>query len=212
MKNTPPVVIEKATIKDMAKVAEVHVQCFHGYFISELGTTLIQRYYQEFLLEDDNLFLIAKENENIIGFCMGYVQGKSDARNSFIRNNRFLLTVKILEKGLQFNKIVINRVYLHVKYYFKALFNSTKNISPKQLVDAKGDLLSIGVLEQYRGLGVSCQLVRKFEEMLMNKEINTYQLSCYSSNLVAIKFYQKMGLVPIRISNIETVFEKVLQE
>lgn len=188
---------------DMPEIATVHQRCFPGYFISSLGESLIAAYYVEFLKEE-SLFWIALDDDKVIGFCMGYLRGKSAARDQFIKNNRYALMKRISILLLSFDKLTIKKCMNFVAGKFKK--TKIEFVSP-----AKGDLLSIGVLPEYRGKGVSKQLVMSFEESLRLVGANDYLLSVYTSNSGAIHFYEKCGMKKVYQTETETKYYKELE-
>ena len=172
--------------KHLDQIAEIHIKCFPDYFITSLGKELIKRYYYEFLKED-NPFIIAIDNNNVIGFCMGYIIGHTNARNIFLKKNRITLSLRLARQCVRLNRQTIS----------KCLSVLTNNIRFDNKTTAKkkgGDLLSICVLEKYRGKGISKELVNQFEKHLVKMKQNEYWLGVYKTNSSAIRFYKKLGM------------------
>ena len=82
-----------ASTEDLPEIANVHITCFPGTFIASFGNKLIERYYGEYNNED-NLFIVAEEDNRIQGFCMGYRTG-SNARNNFLKKNKLRLVIRM---------------------------------------------------------------------------------------------------------------------
>lgn len=193
-----------AEARDMAQIAETHIECFPGYFITSLGRKLIQNYYHTFWREN-NLFVVAEDKEEIIGFCMGYING-SNARSIFINENLYRLIWRLFGLCMTFNLLTIKKCF-----NIKNLNLKTSKHINKQV--AAGNLLSICVKQEYRGFGVSKALVQNFENLLREKNLEDYTLSVYVTNEEAIRFYTKSGMTIIATMDGEHKFyKKLLQE
>lgn len=174
-----------ATESDMLNVARLHIACFKGTFIASLGGKLISSYYLEFL-NDGGPFVLAFDEDKLIGLCMGYYKG-SQARNQFISKNKVGLGLRVLGLCLSFNKLAISKCWY---YLFPA---KEKNGVEKPKIEAESDLLSICVLDGYRGQGVSKRLVEEFEKRLIEGGKKDVTLAVYTDNDRAIAFYKKIG-------------------
>ena len=166
---------------DMPAVARLHEVCFQGTFIASLGESLIADYYREFLAEGGP-FILAFDDEKLVGLCMGYYTG-SEARNAFVAKNKGRLARKLLGLCLSFNKVAIKKC-------FGYLFSRKKASGAPR---AEADLLSICVLDEYRGKKVSRRLLEEFEKRAIEAGKKDVTLSVYKTNGRAIAFYKKMG-------------------
>ena len=166
---------------DMPAVARLHELCFKGTFIASLGESLIADYYREFL-QEGGPFVLALDEEKLVGLCMGYYTG-SAARNAFVSKNKGRLIRRLLVLCLSLNKVAIKKC-------FGYLFSRKRaSAAPR----AEADLLSICVLDEYRGQKVSRRLLEAFEERVIGAGKKDVTLSVYKSNGRAIAFYKKMG-------------------
>ena len=170
-----------AVESDMKAVARLHEACFRGTFIASLGEELIADYYLEFL-QEGGPFVLAFEDEKLVGLCMGYYAG-SGARNAFVSKNKGRLARRLMKLCLSFNKVAIKKCFGYV-------FSRKKAASAPR---AEADLLSICVLDEYRGKKVSRRLLEEFEQRVSAAGKKDVTLSVYKSNGRAIAFYKKMG-------------------
>ena len=170
-----------AVESDMKAVAELHETCFRGTFIASLGEDLIADYYREFL-QEGGPFVLAFDDERLVGLCMGYYAG-SGARNAFVSKNKGRLVRRLMKLCLSFNKVAIKKCFGYV-------FSRRKAASAPR---AEADLLSICVLDEYRGKKVSRRLLEEFEQRVSAAGKKDVTLSVYKSNGRAIAFYKKMG-------------------
>lgn len=166
---------------DMPAVARLHEMCFQGTFIASLGEALIADYYREFL-QEGGPFVLAFDEEKLVGLCMGYYTG-SGARNAFVAKNKGRLARRLLGLCLSFNKVAIQKC-------FGFVFSRKSAPSAPR---AEADLLSICVLDEYRGKKVSRRLVEEFEQRVTQAGKKDVTLSVYKTNGRAIAFYKKMG-------------------
>lgn len=174
-----------AVIVDMPAVAALHKQCFKGTFIAYWGDSLIARYYQKFV-EEGGPFVLAFDGDKLIAFCMGYYEG-SNARNSFLKENKIRLALRMFLLCLSFNKLVLKKCWNFV------IGTRKKDNADKPKIKAEADLLSICVLQGYRGHGVAVELVNQFEKRVAESGKKDLTLAVYQDNERAIAFYKKMG-------------------
>lgn len=174
-----------ATEGDLSIIAKLHIACFKGTFIAYWGENLIARYYQKFL-EEGGPFVLAFDDDNIVAFCMGYYDG-SNARSAFLKENKLRLALRILVLCLSFNRLVLKKCW---NFVFGTKKKSEKD---SKKVEAEADLLSICVLDTYRGKGISVELVKQFEGRVVNAGKTDMMLAVYQNNNRAIAFYKKMG-------------------
>lgn len=172
-----------ANRSDLCKIANVHIECFPRTFIASFGHRLIEKYYKEYL-DEDKLFIVAENGDEVQGFCMGYRTG-SKARERFMQKNKFFLVLRMAWLTLCFNKLAISKCINFV--------NPPKMQTEERKPAAEGDLLSICVTDANKGKGVAKELVAEFEKLLRINGISDYTLSVYKTNKRAISFYEKCG-------------------
>ena len=170
-----------AVENDMLAVARLHIACFQGTFIASLGERLIADYYREFLLEGGP-FVLAFDEEKLVGLCMGYYAG-SKARNAFVAKNKGRLARRLFSLCLSFDGLALKKCWSYV-------FSRKRAATASR---AEADLLSICVLDEYRGKKISRRLVEEFEQRVMAAGKKDVMLSVYKTNGRAFAFYKKMG-------------------
>lgn len=177
-----------ASIDDMNQIAAVHVKCFPNYFITSIGAKLLSNYYAEYCKES-NIFVVVEDDRTnkIVGFCMGYIKGETNARTLFIKNNRIKLIFRFALNILKFDFRIFKKIFFKNKKSKKVTSDHSKI----------GDLLSICVIEEYRGIGISNALLQYFEKTLQEKNISQYSLTVRKSNIVAQRFYEKSGMAVV---------------
>lgn len=193
---------QDATKIDLNGIVRLHMACFKGSFITFWGENLIAKYYQKFL-EEGGPFVLAYDDDKLVAFCMGYYCG-SNARNAFLQENKLRLALRMMVLCLSFNKLVLKKCW---NFLFGAKENTDK--SPK--VRAEADLLSVCVLNEYRGQGVSVELVNQFENRVVAAGKKNFTLAVYKDNERAIAFYKKIGCTIVGEDGAEYKMYKALE-
>ena len=191
--------IRQATLEDMPFVADVHVQCFpkdeHYTTLMGGGDNLTQKMYEAYLREE-NLFLVAEDKNKIIGFCMGYMYG-SNAMDSFYRDNVGKLFKRTLTLLLHGHPLAWKKVWGIMKQLIRRILKKPLHNAIQLTIDRNAptaSLLSIGVLESYRGKGVSTHLFEAYGNLLQSKGVKAFTLSTWVTNNRGIAFYHKVGM------------------
>jgi len=122
-----------AEARDLPKVVKTHMACFPGYFLTSLGEVLLQKYYREYL-EEDNLFILAERNEEIVGFAMGYLRG-SNARRRFERKCKCELAWFFFIRCMQLDRLAFRRVTGKVRAIFRRRKPATEPLDQEKRAD-----------------------------------------------------------------------------
>lgn len=202
-------VIRQANLEDLIEVEKTHKKCFPNNFSSLLAGKwhLLAKFYKEYLTVNPDLFLVAQEdNKEIVGFCMGYLCTKKHFKKDFLRHNFFHIAFKYLFLLMTFKRkawgMLFKRFYKKVHVSFA---NEPIGISPINT----GDLLSICVLDEYKGKGLSTSLVVAYLGSLKKHNIQFCKLSVDDSNYRAIHFYEKCGFYKyLKTVKRETIYLK----
>ncbi len=197
-----------ATKEDLKEVAKVHTKCFEDYFLTSLGTDLLEKYYGEYFDENAPFIVAQEDNGEIVGFCMGYQTG-TKARSQFESKYKFQLASKLLCLCLKFDKEAWKRVIAKIKSVLKPTAKPVKETEGSD--EIMGDILSICVLDKAKGKGVATALVQHFESEMISRGIKTYTLSVYAINVRARAFYEKMGMKVSRANDEEVVYIKTIE-
>lgn len=196
-------IIRKAIVEDMPCVARVHADCFpkDEHFTTLMGgdKNLTERMYEAYLRED-NLFLVAEEGNEIIGFCMGHLYG-SKAMDIFYKTNAGALIQRTLVLLLQGHPLAWKKVMGIMEMEWQKMKRKITHAPKPKIVYLSEDinsptasLLSICVLKDYRGKGVSTLLFEAYERLLAAKEVKAFTLATWSGNTRGIAFYEKIGM------------------
>lgn len=201
------ILIRSAVESDLFSIADTHRKCFKGFLISSLGVKLVQRYYKVFLHEAPELFFVAEDTQgSLVGFVMGYFPN-STALKKFEKENFLALAFRIGLLCIFFNKNAWESGINRLRSWSNTL-SGQKKTSKTEPENKYADLLSICVIDKYRGSGVSMQLVTQFELVLKGRNYNCYTLSTGTENIRAKHFYLKSGMKIISETQDEIKFIK----
>lgn len=182
------ITIRQANVNDIGDIVETHIECFPDSYSSSIGKNLLSKYYLNYLINYPDLFLIALDNEKVVGFVMGYLCGTKNLANNFVKTHLFSLLVRSIARLLVFDKRVWRKIIrkkndvLFVDEQFSLIDDSLK-----------GDLLSICLLDKYRGNDVASSLEKMFCERVKVLGRCYCTLSMQATNERAKRFYEKCG-------------------
>lgn len=180
--------IRKIKTSDMVSIAQIHKQCFQDTLLTKFGNKFLQAYYMAYIEDNpDTSYVYINETGQPIGFLIGIMNGNI-TRNNFFKNNFLMFIISILQVLIQYRIAFIKQIFPKIK----GVFNKPKE-DFRDKIGSKGGILSIAILDQYRGKGIAEQLVNSFEEAYYNKGERVYNLGVKKDNLRAIKFYEKIG-------------------
>lgn len=188
------IITRVATSKDMKNIVEVHKKCFPNSFSSLLPSHLLAAYYEEYL-NKDGMFVVAEDKDGLlIGFCMGYKVGTT-AQSDFLEKNKIQLFKVIIRQLLKFNILAIKSctkfIQSKIVVFIRSKFG-TANVL--QSTAAQGELLSICVVDEWKGSSCAYQMLKHFEQILIEHSIKNYDLYVRFNNDRAIHFYEKCGI------------------
>ena len=201
-----------ATNDDLNEIAKLHKLCFKEYFLTSLGVNLLGKYYKEYLNEGAPFVLAENDENEIIGFCMGYQDATTQAHKNFQSNNKIRLATRLFFLCCAFNKNAWIRVIAKIKSIFRRAKHRKDPVKKNNKSNTVGSLLSICLDSKYRGTDIAKTLVIKFEDELKAMGIEEYTLSVYSTNARARAFYEKTGFSFHCEEGDSIIYIKTLQE
>ncbi len=195
--------IRQATLEDMPLVVKVHTECFpkdeHFTTLMGGGNNLTQKMYEAYL-RAENLFLVAEDQGEIIGFCMGHMYG-TKAMDIFYKDNAGTLFKRTLLLLIQGHPLAWKKVRDVIKSEWQKFKRKITKTPEPQITYLSDDiykptasLLSICVLSECRGKGVSVTLFQAYEQLLKKRGVKAFTLATWSGNTRGIAFYYKMGM------------------
>ena len=191
--------------EDLVQITKVHQICFPDSYSSQLSKyqlfvkkRLQECFFEEFLNDCPELFLVAEVDGKIVGYCMGYYMDKDDQMSNFIKKNRWRLSLKTIFLMLIGNKPTWKKMLSRFDKSSKEQWVIVNASYEHILNNERGDLLSICILPEYRGAGVSGKLMSTFLDVMKSKGKRLCLLSVLSDNDRAITYYEKNGFILYR--------------
>lgn len=167
--------------KKAKEIAEIHVKTFQGFFLTFLGKGFLETYYKNVARHEKSDIILALDDDKIIGF-LAYSCDVSGMYKFFIKKDiisfgwhafcAFLKKPAILRKVLgAFNKS-----------------DETKR------ADSYIEIMSIGVLPEYKNQGIGKGLISKFFELTANSDAKYVMLETDANDNDAVNnFYVRNG-------------------
>lgn len=193
--------VRQATITDLPEVSRVHAVCFPDSYSTQLSKyslicgNLLNRFYQEYIEDNPELFLVAEDdNYNIVGFCMGYYMDKDNQMSNFMLHNRFPILMKTIVLIALMNRPTWRKVLARFKHKPDISDWTIVNYKYEDIGnDKRGDLLSVCVLPEYRGRGFSQQLMESYLTVMKEHGRELCLLSVKTANERARHYYERNG-------------------
>lgn len=163
-------------------LAGIHLDAFHGFFLSSLGKRFLTAYYNAALESEETIAVCAVDDDaKIQGFGTGCVHSKGFHKRLILHNFFTFLLHGLI--------ILFNNP--------KALMRLAKNLDKISNENDDGnyaELISIGVSKECKGLGVGKSLIKIFEEEAIRKGCKRISLTTdYYNNDDVVTFYMHSG-------------------
>lgn len=199
-------IICECSCYQLHEVAAVHKSLFGDHLLGQLSIGMLERFYHSYFVDDNNVFLVAMDADKVIGFCLGGGASRmNEAKARFLKRYRLGFALEIVVRPTALKMLI--------RKYEQGKKLSREN---KKLRVAPYRLLSIAVLPEYQGTGLSHKLLSSFEDVLRRRFMHSsecsfeYGLSVHKYNVKAIKFYYKEGFMNEAESDISLFLHKYL--
>jgi len=167
-----------ATEEDITQVAKIHYKEINQGFLNQLGEKFLYYFYKTMINSSYSFLIVAREDDNIIGFVSGCINLRNFYRE-FFKKYFFQVFLILLKKV--FNKKIIKSVFETIRYSQK-----TDNLP-------KAELISIAVPQKFQGLGVGKKILEKFISEMEKRNIKYFKVIVGKNLHQAIKFYERNG-------------------
>jgi len=180
-----------AGLSNVSEMADCHSLAFKGRFMTEMGHQWLCVLYRYFIKHPGGISLVAVDERNkVLGFAVG---GEPGIRDELIRYAMVRYPNLILLRFL--TNSLVRKVMLEVlvKKIFKRkpIIRFSKNSTKQVTAIRTGNLLSICVLPECRGMGVADKLIDSFQKRCSAEGYKLLMLSVFTENARAIAFYRK---------------------
>jgi len=174
--------IRPAEKNEYSVLAAIHQKAFENFFLTTLGMGFLRTYYKASLNSSESVAICAVNDKNqVIGFCIGCILSKGYHKR-LIKNNIAAFVVQ-----------GISILFTKPKALYRLAFNLDK--STIETDDGNyAELLSIGVLPEIKNRGIGKEMIKKFEEAMINNGCKKIALTTdFNNNQKVLEFYKKTG-------------------
>ena len=163
-------------------LASIHLDAFHGFFLSSLGKRFLNAYYNAALNSTETIAVCAVDDDGQIqGFGTGCILSKGYHKQLILHH-----IFSFLYQGL----IIL---LTNPKALLRLAMNLDK-ISNEKDDGNYAELISIGVSHEFKGLGIGKALIKIFEEEAKRKGCKKISLTTdYHDNEDVVAFYMHSG-------------------
>lgn len=174
--------IREASVLDLDRVVDVHVQAFPEFFLTRLGPRFLRLLYQGFIEDKSGVMLVAEDGTTILGFAAG----TTSPDRFFSRLRRYGLSFLAASSiALLRSPILVTKRLAGAVLY--------RGEAPSTL-PAAALLSSIGVLPTAAGRGVGKALLAQFADRVRAAGCrHVYLTTDRDGNEAVNRFYESSG-------------------
>jgi ribosomal protein S18 acetylase RimI-like enzyme len=194
--------------RDLRAAAELHQRVFADYFLGHMGRRFLELFYAEFVGNPGNYGFVAIREHRLVGTVIGSVDLDRFFHDFYRR--RFLSLAGAVAAQIIRDPYVRGNLPARVSHVGRAA-RSWLGRSPRRETAASSDwppaqLLSIGLDEEPRGMGIAEALVARFCDALAADGVDAVGLSVRPDNPRAIAFYERTGWLVQRVGPTSVTF------
>lgn len=180
-------------------VAQVHSDCFPGFFLTQLGVDFLELYYNHYLKSSFGFGAVALgDDDSVEGFVLGVTN--LDAHDSSFLKRHLLAITAIVSRRFLYDATVRQKVWERGRRFARiAMKMKMGERRPSGQVNLATDpyatLTSLAVRPALRGTGAATDLVDAFGAMVKSKGFPSMRAATALDNHRARAFYEKSGWV-----------------
>jgi len=177
----------------LRQISRIHVAAFPNGIWTKLGDSVVEQFYLWHLTGPHEVADII--GAFVGGECAGFILTGifNGSTTGFIRKNRRLLISKIIFRPhLAFDEVFRDRWKRGFKLFRKTFQKPAEKVSPNRKQRSFG-FLSMGVLPEYRNLGIGTALMQNAEERAAGRGYAQAHFTVDPGNAKAIRIYEKLG-------------------
>ncbi len=167
--------IKLAQKEEALEVAKIHKKEIGKGFLSSLPLSFLDKFYQALAVSPASFCLVAKENNEVIGFIAG-TTSIGGFYKYFLKNYFFYSCLILLPKILSLKKIL------------ETLFYPVKE---KDM--PAPELLTMAVKSNFQGQGIASKIFSEFVSEMKKRNIPSFKVLVGEELKPAISFYEKNG-------------------
>lgn len=134
--------------EDLEPIVQIHMLAFPGFFMTRMGATFVQRYYESLVKFSKSIVLIARVDGEVIGFAAGF--GSPARFYAHYRSRKARIIRPILSAALSRPRLI------------PEVIRNLRRISNVAADDSEVELSSLAVLPAFSSRGVGQSLLETF--------------------------------------------------
>lgn len=169
--------IQKLSPSELQQIVELHYQVLDQSVLNKFGKTFLTLIYPAIAENNNNIFLLAKQDDQILGFLVATLN-VSNFYQGIIKDKFFPLSFEVLKSFIKYPKTVLEVI-------FWLLFPQSKQNH------AELQFIAVSPQNQSRGLGT--RLIELLNNTFEKKVIEKYVVGTKAYNIRSNNFYKKLG-------------------
>lgn len=210
--------IIKSQIRDLPDLTRCHRKAFPYSLSSLQGDRFCKKMLEWYIVSDRGILFHIVENEKVVGYCSGIITkfpGLPGAITSISQYAFYEFIYAFIKKpwllfhseNLKKRKTIISNVRL--KFLKKKDYND--HHKQRSHFSTYYGLVGIGVLPDCQGKGYGSLMLKEFEVMARQANVDLIQLSVKRSNNIAIQTYLKNNWEVANNNGDSILMQKVLK-
>jgi ribosomal protein S18 acetylase RimI-like enzyme len=172
---------------DVDSVIQVHMDAFHGFFLTFLGPAFLREFYMG-VCEDPSGIALVTDESSVAGFVVGTVE-PSGFYKRLIQKRWWKFALASVRPVIE-KPMIVPRLIRALNLPSKMAYPGVK----------MGTLMSLGVSKKFHGNGIGKHLVSSFLENSRKRDVEVVNLTTDAvGNESTNEFYQKMGFTVVSV-------------
>lgn len=164
--------------QELKEVVNIHLQELTESTLNKFGSKFLQVVYKSAVKNNNNILLVLKEDNKIIGFTLA-TKSSSNFYHQIITENFFTLTWEVIKSSLSHPKLI-----LETALWF---------LLPQNTNQKTAELQFIAIDKSYQGKGWGKKLIQKLTQKFSLFHIHKLQAGTWASNDRSNNFYKRLN-------------------
>ncbi len=169
--------------QELNQIVNLHLEVLPESFINNFGKNFLRSAYDTMAKDPNNIFLLLKQDEQVIGFLVAAKDGGKFTRNVVLKLP-FQTIRNIFIQSLRQPLLVL----LLIRWLITSIGHKFR---------IKTDLKYIAIQPGYQGRGLGSRLIKQLEQVLIKSQIGQFLVGTKAANLLSNRFYRKLDFEKI---------------
>lgn len=163
---------------ELNQLVKLHTSQLHESFLNNLGSHFLYILYKTIIESDNTIFLIAKNEDIIIGYAAA------------TKNNSIFQKEVIFKNIWKLTLIILKNVFIRPRVVYKIIQWSLTS-SPNRI--APSELQFIAIDTPFQNQGIGSRFIEKLSNVYKMDGISKYCVGTKANNITSNNFYIKKG-------------------